>query len=271
MTETLSGKENVNLLWTGGWDSTFQLLRLLLIDRRRVTPFYLTDAERRSTGMELRSIERIKGCILKEYPHTRELLQPTRHFAVADISPDSQITESYQAILKEKYLGSQYDWLARFCKEHGITDMQLCVQADLCHDNAYFNFEPIVSESTDYSQTVFRLDPKFKMMNEYVLFRYFSFPVIKLTKIQMSAIVKKHGWMKIMDMTWFCHKPTSNMAPCGKCNPCLQTMEEGLGRRIPARTRIVIFFNTKLFRPLKSQAKIILGKLGLLKYIRKSK
>ena len=61
MKEMLSDKENVALLWTGGWDSTFQLLQLLIIHRRRVTPFYLLDEERRSTGVEIRTIKRIKG------------------------------------------------------------------------------------------------------------------------------------------------------------------------------------------------------------------
>ena len=42
-------KGNVNILWTGGWDSTFQLLSLLLLHGRKVTPYYLIDAERLST------------------------------------------------------------------------------------------------------------------------------------------------------------------------------------------------------------------------------
>ena len=79
MSEVLSDSQNVNLLWTGGWDSTFQLLQLLLIHRRRVTPLYLIDAERRSTGVELLTMKRIKDHLWNEYPHTRELLQPTRY------------------------------------------------------------------------------------------------------------------------------------------------------------------------------------------------
>ena len=266
MKEVFSDKENVALLWTGGWDSTFQLLQLLIIHRRRVTPFYLIDAERPSTGAEVWTMKRIKDRLLKEYPHTHGLLQPTQYFAVADISPDSEITEAFQSVLKEKFMGSQYDWLARFCKENGMTDMQLCIHRD---DKAHSVIEQIVSESTDDLQTVFRVDPKFKETKEYVLFRYFSFPIFRLSKIQMSAIANKQGWGKIMDMTWFCHNPTDNMEPCGKCNPCLYTIEEGLGWRIPVRSRMV-FFHTPLIRPLKSPAKIILSKLGLLKYFQKS-
>ena len=251
MNEILQDKENVNLLWTGGWDSTFQLLQLLIIHRCRVTPFYLIDAERRSTGVEIRTMKRIKDHLWKEYPHTHELLQPTMYFAVADISPDSEITEAYRTILKEKYMGIQYDWLARFCKENLITDMQICITAERSHDKTHFDYSQIISESADDVKTGFRIDPKIKMMKEYALFRYYSFPIIKITKIQMFDIANQQGWDKIMAMTWFCHKPTRNMQPCGICNPCLMSIGEGLGWRIPIRRRIVSFF----IRPLKSITK----------------
>jgi len=270
MQEIASNKENVNLLWTGGWDSTFQLLQLLIIHRQRVTPFYLIDAERRSAGMEIRAIKRIKERLLKEHPHVHELLQPTRYFAVADISPDTEITEAFQSILKEIHLGSQYEFLARFCKENGITYMQIGNQADRVHNEACFDFEGLVSERTGNTQPVFRVDPKFRGTNEYVLFRYFSFPIIRITKIQIHAMAKERGWEGIMGMTWFCQSPTKYLKPCGKCIPCSQTMTEGLGWRIPVRSRIVSFFYKRFYLPIKPLAKTILSKLGLLKYIQKS-
>src|SRR5688572_33020809 len=33
----------VALLWTGGWDSTFRLLMLLLVERRAVQSYYIVD------------------------------------------------------------------------------------------------------------------------------------------------------------------------------------------------------------------------------------
>ena len=45
--------EPIKILWTGGWDSTFQLLRLLFLDKQPVEPYYLIDEERPSTGIEL--------------------------------------------------------------------------------------------------------------------------------------------------------------------------------------------------------------------------
>jgi 7-cyano-7-deazaguanine synthase in queuosine biosynthesis len=267
MKEIPANQENVKLLWTGGWDSTFQLLQLMIIHRRQVTPFYVINEERLSSGLEILAMMRIKDRILEEYPHTQELIQPTQYFSGEDIPQDLKITEAFQSVFKEKFMGTQYEWLARFCKANGITDIQLCIHLD---DKAHFVVEQVVSESTDGFQTIFRVDQKFYEMNEFILFRYFSFPIFKLSKIQMSAIANEKGWGEIMDMTWFCHEPTSKMNPCGICNPCLYTIEEGLSRRIPIRSRVRSFFHRRLPRPLKSLAKIILSKLRLLKYIQKS-
>ena len=262
----LSDKEDVALLWTGGWDSTFQLLQLLLVQRRRVTPFYLMHPKRLSTDKEIRTMKRIQDHILKEYPHTFELLHPTQYFSATDIPPDPEISETYQSLRKENYMGRQYDWLSRFCKANGIADIQLCIHR---HDKAHFFVEQIVSEGIDGLQTVFRVDPKFKNRKEYVLFRYFSFPIFELSKVEMAAVADKRGWKEIMNMTWFCHTPTKNETPCGKCNPCLYTIEEGLGWRIPLKGRIVSVLYRGLVRPLRSLAKLMLGQLGLLEYIHK--
>jgi len=50
----------VNLLWTGGWDSTFRLLYLVFVEKRRVQPYYIVDTERRSTLNELKTMHLIR-------------------------------------------------------------------------------------------------------------------------------------------------------------------------------------------------------------------
>jgi hypothetical protein len=55
----------VNLLWSGGWDSTFRLLELILVRRRPVKPYYVIDSQRMSTGVELERRDRIKDCCLR--------------------------------------------------------------------------------------------------------------------------------------------------------------------------------------------------------------
>jgi len=234
MAQAMSSGQAVNILWTGGWDSTFQVLRLLLDQRLRVQPFYLLDAGRGSTDLELLTMGRIRDRLFQQYPHTRDLLAPVRQFAVSDTSPDAEITGAYSAVRARLFLGNQYDWLARFCKQHGISDMQLCIHRD---DKAYTVVKGRVvrlprSASSD-GGAVCRLDPALSATDEYRLFGSFTFPLLELTKVGMGRIARRRGWGDIMEMTWFCQAPTRGQRPCGACNPCVYTIQEGLGRRLP--------------------------------------
>jgi hypothetical protein len=50
------------------------------------------------------------------------------------------------------------------------------------------------------------------------------------------------------------------MTPCGKCNPCIQAIKEGLGWRIPVRSRINGVFNKQFVKPIKKAIKKIIPK-----------
>ena len=244
--------EIVNLLWTGGWDSTFQLLQLLLVHHSCVMPFYLIHPDRPSTGVELKTIKAIRAFLFKEYPFTKDLLQPGQYSSVSDLAPDPEITSAFQEIIKEKKMGSQYEGLARFCNQFAFADMQLCIHRD---DKAHRVIEGLVSKDDQYAYDVYRLDPRDRMKREYVLFGYFSFPIFNLTKREMAAIAEQRGWTAIMNMTWFCHRPNKNMQPCGRCKPCIYTIEEGLGWRLPLTSRMAYTFQNRLIWPIQSRVR----------------
>ncbi len=67
------------------------------------------------------------------------------------------------------------------------------------------------------------------------LFQQFRFPIFSCTKVEMQRVAREHGFADLMEMTWFCYSPTRRMEPCGRCNPCRYTAEEGLSRRILPR------------------------------------
>ncbi len=239
----------VRLLWTGGYDSTFQLLRLLIIHKFRVIPYYIIDEERNSTGIEIRTMKTIKSRLAQEYPYTQELLEPTQFFAVSDILKDKGITDAFQTIRIEKPVGAQYDWLARFCKENGIRNMQLGL---VRNGNMDVVLEHYISKYDINSQIEYRIDSRYKDSSEYLLFEYFSFPIINFNKQEIFEIAKKNDWEDILNMTWFCHNPTKKMKPCGRCKPCMFALKEGFGWRMPLRSRIVSVFYRNIARPFKS-------------------
>ena len=127
------------------------------------------------------------------------------------------------------------------------------------------SLDQILSECTINSQTVYRVDEKFRDLDMYKIFQYFYFPLRKTTKIQMASISDKKGWNNIMHMTWFCHYPTCNNEPCGTCNPCLAVIKEGFDWRISPKRRAISFYYRRIIWPSKSYLKSVLTSLGIRK------
>lgn len=243
-----TGSPCVNLLWTGGWDSTFRLLQLLLVHRVPVVPHYLKDPTRASTQIELQTMTRIGDHLREAYPHTRALLQPLRIAAVADVAEDPEIAVALRDIRKRSFIGSQYAWLPAFCKHNAIDDMELGVHVDDKVQALLRSFAMEFEHSGGYRSI--RVDPRHVDSAEFRLFRYFSFPLFHIDKVGIDRQAEAEGWGAIMDMTWFCHTPVRGR-PCGLCAPCVYTIEEGLARRVPASRRVLSFFYRRLALPLK--------------------
>lgn len=240
--------DGVRLLWTSGWDSTFQLLRLLLLHRLPVTPYYLEDDTRASTATELEAIARITEALHAQYPHTRALLRPLRRFRVAELEPDAAIAGALRDVRTRMYIGSQYAWLPMFCKQQGVDGIEMSVHVD-DKVQALLSSRVVAFEQAGTYRSV-RVAPGHAATPEYALFRYFSFPLFSIHKRAMDREARLAGWGPLMEMTWFCHRPLRGK-PCGVCAPCVYTIEEGLAWRVP-RTRRALSFVYRLFaRPLK--------------------
>lgn len=222
--------EHVSLLWTGGWDSTFRLMMLLLVHTQVVQPYYLIGETRRSFPMEIMTMGHIRREVARRWPEARPLLRPTIHVARTDLRPDAEITELYNRVNEQSRLGGQYDWLARLAREWDLDDLEIGIHASdrasvFCLTNAYSVSGP--------TGCAYRLREHVGVL-DLRLFKRFVFPLLHLRKVQMQAIAHEHGFADVLEMTWFCHEPRTNGRPCGVCNPCLHTRMDGLGRRVPA-------------------------------------
>lgn len=244
----------IPLLWTGGWDSTYQLLRLLLDYQRPVAPYYLIDDSRSSTRAEMAAMEGIRARLAEEHPATSALLLPTRTARVADLTPDAAIEAAFDRILGRTFLGGQYAWLARFSRQQGIEGMELSVENTThgAHAALVRFMEPVRSED---GYLTYRFAPTFRDTDEYTVFGAFSFPLFDTTKLDMAAAVEARGWTDLMAMTWFCHRPRADNKPCGCCNPCLYAVEQGFGWRIPPRRRALGALYRRTVKPAKQMAK----------------
>lgn len=217
------------LLWTGGWDSTFRLLTLLFVERRAVQPFYVVDDLKRRPAVpaEMKAMRNIRQILENRHPEVAARLRPNLEYALADIARAPLITHHFEQSLKFGFFGGQYEWLARLCAQHHIEDMELSIHRD---DKA----RELIANLIDVSRL--RMDPRFAGDSRYELFRCFRFPLFDKTKLQMRSEAKTAGFDHLMELTWFCHRPV-NGEPCGVCNPCVYTIQEGLGDRLSSRGR----------------------------------
>jgi hypothetical protein len=196
-----------NVLWTSGWDSTYRVLELLLLEKQSVQPYYVVDHRRLSTSREIRAMDEIRRALEKHDEAAYKRLAPPILIQRSSILPNEQITRTYEALRTQGHFGDQYDWLTRMAHQHDIRKLELCVHS--------------VDKFADFSK-----DP---------IFSVFSFPSLGLTKLDMRKRASEGGFLPLMEMTWFCHWPIRDK-PCGYCNPCRYTREEGLDYRLPPQT-----------------------------------
>ena len=226
--------EPINLFWTGGWDSTFRLLQLIVVFRKRVQPYYIIDATRKSVQNEKQAINKITELLLEKYQFSKTLLLPLKTSLLIDIKLNEEITKAYKRIIEKNKIGIQYEWLSRFCNENNISNLEICNERSIHpQDNIIKRvFGQIVKIEDDCGEH-YILDKKYNTSDEYLLFHNFKLVVFDTTKLEMQEIGKKEGFFEILEQSWFCHTPTKYNKPCGKCYPCRIVHREGLSWRLP--------------------------------------
>lgn len=241
-TVTATSVGPVQLLWTGGWDSTYRLLDLVLRQGREVCPHYIVDPDRPGTLHELQAMRAIRHRVAKAQAGRERLIRPTRTTLLDSIGEDPLLTAKFEGLKRRAYLGTQYDWLARYIKERGIRELELCIHAD---DRAEgFVREHVEQVPEDGTDGYWRVRAA-AMQDDIGLFSGFRFPILHLTKCEMRRRAEAAGFKGIMALTWFCHKPIAGQ-PCGICNPCRYTIAEGLADRLPGRALLRNRFDSQL-------------------------
>lgn len=198
----------IKILWTGGWDSTFRVLYVLIVEKRAVEPYYILDHLRPSTLHELRTLGRIKRCLNREYPEAASNLGRVHVTAKCDIPENDSITAAWKEIRTRIDIAVQYDWLARWAESHNICGLELCVEKS----------GGIYDVLTD-------------KIPGRDLFSRFNFPVLGYTKSDMRRLAEEHHFLAILELSWFCHRPILGR-PCGFCSPCIAVVRHGLAYRI---------------------------------------
>jgi len=209
---------------------------LALVKCRVVQPYYILDTTRNSFRNELSAMAEIRKSLRRISTEAADLIRPTRVFSVHEIPKDPEITQKYLGLKQKAHLGVQYEWLARFAKYHKFQEFEMGLEKgpelaglDLLLDG---NIE---FHSCHEPDGAWRIADSL-LETDLSLFRYFSFPLLGMTKSEMRQAAHDNGFSEVMDLTWFCHSPWFGR-PCGICRPCSTVMKEGMDYRIPWKGR----------------------------------
>lgn len=208
----------VNLLWTGGWDSTFRLLQLVLEEKTRVQTHYVLD-ERSSLQEELEAMRRIRHAVLDRDEGNRLLFPPTLMYDYGQFSRSPFIQKIYKQATERMTIAPQYLRLANVAEQIGWYDMEMCL---------------VRGESTTLKRELFvsvpecNEDPEPTLSGSDVasLFRYASFPLLGWSKVDIVNAAEEAGHLDILQEAWFCFSPVAGRA-CGYCRPCRIAAESG--------------------------------------------
>jgi len=153
----------------------------------------------------------------------------------------------YLELTEKHKIGRQYGWLASYCVEEKIKDMEMCMHKPGANYD-YLNDKVKFIEEDNDSYFIFDNNKdQTSMANLYQLYRY---PLLDYTKLEMFNEARKFGFGDILETSWFCHDPIMKNKPCGTCSPCIIAREQGLKRRISivGHIRYYLIVKTGLIR-----------------------
>src|SRR5688572_24640635 len=136
----------VHLLWTGGWDSTYRLLYLVVCQGRAVVPHYMVDPGREGAAFEQRAMDAIRRAAAQDFPGREHLIAPTIVTPLASIPADPEITGKFTRLRATAKLGTQYEILARYIAANRLAHLELGIHLD---DRAEAFVRPFVERDGD--------------------------------------------------------------------------------------------------------------------------
>jgi len=247
----LTEKTVIEILWTGGFDSSFRVVQLSMLPVI-IQPYYLSD-QRPSENMELNAIEEISKKIKKK-PATQCEILPLKYIKESERIIAKEISESYRQIRKNHYLGSQYDWLGCFASKH--KGIELTIEKDDTAIKLINRLGRLLKIPDEFHGDYYVIDIENSSKEINSLFEHFHFPLASMTKLELKKKYIDWGYEDIMNLTWFCYSPIDG-EPCGQCNPCKYTIKDGLKERF-SKKALRRYWRRKYFSPvLKFESRII--------------
>lgn len=257
--------DKINILWTGGFDSTFRVCQLSLLEVE-IQPYYIS-LRKKSEPYELTAISNITRFINANKAKKCNLL-PLKIINFEEIRQDKQISYSYKVLHKEFEIGYQYDFLARFALQNDLI-LEIGFEADPDgRAHAIFDKYAVLKESSlalsgggsiEYCEMDHDQSSE-DCLNIFGRYR-FGLPQFKMTKLETLELYKEIRYEIVIPLTWFCSYPVIGR-PCGLCHPCEAVMKANMGFRLPFSSRILyrVFKANPVGRSIDKRLKYVYNK-----------
>jgi hypothetical protein len=233
--ETFSNKKKINIFWTGGYDSTFRLCYLLIMEKKIVQPYYFTckidsnlesNIYRRNKKNEIDTMNKIRIYINKKFPELGKNLLETVY--IDKIPENKKLREELYYIgnykkYKHRRKYSQYSAMALYTLKYkkyievGYEE----VIGDGTQNSLDKNNKTIIDDNYhDYIKNNlvnYKGNYCIKVKNSPL--RFLHFPIAFLDKKSMKKLSIRLNFYDVLLLTFSCWYPINNK-PCGKCTMC---------------------------------------------------
>lgn len=211
----------VYIFWTGGYDSTFRICELLIIQKVPVKPIYIKynlDSEnktdfwvRKNRKEEMDAMKKIRNILNQRFPYTKNLFKKTKYINKNSLNYDYDkkflelnLWPNKRKIHQYNHLGSVSYKLKKHI-ETGVLGLK---------KNSPFSIFINKHISNNYQLSVPENHPLF----------YLSFPLMNKTKKDLCMISKKYNFNDIIKMSWSCWFPVDGK-PCHQCPMCIERFQ----------------------------------------------
>ena len=209
----MNDKKTIMILWTGGFDSTYMMMKYAREDIL-IVPIYVYRKERLSKDHEIKAMNTLLE-LLRTDPSTKAYIFDIQIIDENRIAADKEITNAFHHFVDAKIpIGSQYEPLARLAKYNPHLYVGIIKTNDYGLTNMLKEHGKIV-----YSDDVYYLDAEYTDPYYSALFSNFRFPLLETTEEDILIQIKKWKQEHYLSHIWFCHHPVNNK-PCGVCVPC---------------------------------------------------
>lgn len=215
--EPLFNPRCVTLYWTGGFDSTFRLLQLILIEKKCVNPVYMNFPEldgvyirRKNVNFELESMKKI----INEIHNLGygDLIMPLT--VVTKVKLSAEVLDATDKLYRAGFLRrriSQYAHMIQYSLDKNMIIEEGAEKSE--HSTSNKMVKPFLDKTGLLNLSKVKGTPLYVIRN-------MKFPIINLTKRDMLNIAKKHKFDYILQWTRSCWYPSITGSPCGTCMMC---------------------------------------------------